>query len=191
MKKMPTLFERVYENHKIVDLLPNVHEGCEWVLHGEGKATRKYDGTCCLIKDGKIYKRFDYKNGRKLPENAIPCQDKADDITGSFPHWVLCDENNASDKWHIKAFNECKPLVDGTYELCGVHFQNNIDGLCSDGDILVKHGETILDVERTFDGIKKFLEENQIEGIVFHRENGKMCKIKRSDFGFEWGKKTR
>ena len=28
--------------------------------------------------------------------------------------------------------------------------------------------------------------DNYMEGIVFHRENGEMCKIKRSDFGFKW-----
>lgn len=29
MKKIPTLFERVYEGHKIVDILPNITPGCE------------------------------------------------------------------------------------------------------------------------------------------------------------------
>lgn len=39
MKKIPTLFERKFENHKIVDCLPNVTPGLEWVLEGEGTAT--------------------------------------------------------------------------------------------------------------------------------------------------------
>ena len=47
MKKIPTLFERVYENHKIVGILPNVTDGMEWVLNGEGVATIKFDGSCC------------------------------------------------------------------------------------------------------------------------------------------------
>ena len=32
MKKMPTLFERQFENHKIIKCLNKVHEGCDWVL---------------------------------------------------------------------------------------------------------------------------------------------------------------
>ena len=55
-----------------------------------------------------------------------------------------------------------------------------------DTDILVKHGMTILDVPRTCDGIKKYLAENSIEGIVFWLDGEPMCKIKRSDFGFDW-----
>lgn len=53
MKKIPTLFERVYENHKIVDIKPNVTEGMEWVLEGKGKATLKLDGACCAIINGE------------------------------------------------------------------------------------------------------------------------------------------
>lgn len=34
MKKIPTLFERKFENHKIVDVLPNVAPDLEWVLRG-------------------------------------------------------------------------------------------------------------------------------------------------------------
>ena len=35
MKKIPTLFERVYINHNKVDILQNVTKGMEWVLNGE------------------------------------------------------------------------------------------------------------------------------------------------------------
>ena len=68
MKKIPTLFERVYEKHKIVDILPNVMVGMEWVLDGEGDATIKYDGSCCAIINGELYKRYDAnaKKGEKL-----------------------------------------------------------------------------------------------------------------------------
>ena len=42
-----------------------------------------------------------------------------------------------------------------------------------------------------YEGIKQYLEEHYIEGIVFYRGNGEMCKIKRSDFGFEWNRKKK
>ena len=45
MKKIPTLFERIFEKHKKVGILPNVTSDMEWVLAGEGVATEKIDGT--------------------------------------------------------------------------------------------------------------------------------------------------
>lgn len=75
MKKIPTLFERVFENHKKVGILPNVTPGMEWVLE---------------------------------------------------------------------------------------------------------------DVPRSFEGIRDYLQEHYIEGIVFWRNGEPRCKIKRSDFGFKW-----
>lgn len=189
MKKMPSLFEREFKNHKVEKCLNKIHEGCEWVINGEGYATEKIDGTCCWINNNKIYKRFDYKKGRKLPEGAIPCQEKADEITGHFPHWVLCDEDNPADKYHIQAFNQRKEWENGTYELIGKHFQGNPYNL--ENDVLEKHGIRILEnVPRDYDGIRDYLENNYIEGIVFYRGNGEMCKIKRSDFGFEWNNRN-
>lgn len=184
MKKMPTLFVRTFENHEIKNTINELTPGCEWVLNGEGIATKKLDGTCCLIEDGKIYARFDYKPGRKLPEGAIPCQEEADPITGHFPHWVEVTDQPQY-KYHKIAFDKQKDLENGTYELCGPHFNGNPEEY--EEDLLIKHGSIVLEnVPRTYEGIKEYLMDNYIEGIVFHRENGEMCKIKRSDFGFKW-----
>ena len=190
MKKMPTLFKRVFDGHNIVNILNEVTEGCEWVLTGEGIATEKMDGTCTYYNDDKLYRRYDAKKGKPIPANAILCQPEADAVTGHLPCWVPCDENNPGDKWYIKAFERMKAegyvFENGqTYELCGVHFQSNPYNL--EEDIYFKHGEKVLDdVPRTYDGIKEYLRTHEIEGIVFHRGNGEMCKIKRSDFGFKW-----
>ena len=43
-------------------------------------------------------------------------------------------------------------------------------------------------IEKTY-LIKQYLENHNIEVIVFYRDNGEMCKIKRSDIGFEWNTK--
>ena len=40
--------------------------------------------------------------------------------------------------------------------------------------------------ERRFEGIREYLRNNPIEGLVFWRDGDNQCKIKRSDFGFEW-----
>lgn len=186
MKKIPTLFTRVFEGRKIVDITPEITPGCEEAfLHGD--ATIKFDGSCCAIIDGVFYKRYDAKKGKKPPEGAIPCCDP-DPITGHWPHWVTVDENNPSDKWFVKAREETErikgKLGDGTYEAIGPHFQGNPHRY--EFDILAQHGIVKIGLFRTFQLVKIYLEEHEIEGIVFWLNGEPVCKIKRSDFGLPW-----
>lgn len=58
LKKMPTLFERQFENYEVKRCLNKVTEGCEWVLEGKGYATEKLDGTCSMIKDNMLFRRY-------------------------------------------------------------------------------------------------------------------------------------
>lgn len=189
MKKIPTLFEREFANHKVVGISDKVTPGMEWVFEGKGEATVKYDGTCCAIIDGKFYKRYDAKRGKIPPEGAIPCCDP-DPITGHHPHWLLVDESQPDSKWHIKA-REAMPgnLPDGTYEAIGPHFQSNPHNMCCDQ--LIPHGKDWITVERSFEGIREYLRLHAIEGIVFWKDGEPQCKIKRSDFGFEWPMEAR
>ena len=101
MKKIPTLFTRVFENRRIVDILPEITPGCEEAFLS-GTATIKFDGSCCAIINGEFYKRYDAKKGKKPPVGAIPCCDP-DPITGHWPHWVRVDPANPDDKWFVKA----------------------------------------------------------------------------------------
>ena len=64
MKKIPTLFVRNRERHLVS---PAVTPGCEWVLEGEGRPTRKVDGTAVLLRDGTAYKRRTIKPGKTAP----------------------------------------------------------------------------------------------------------------------------
>lgn len=168
MKKIPTLFERIYENHKVIGITNNIIPGMEWVLNGEGDATVKVDGSCCSIINGELYKRYGAKKGKKPPIGAIPCCEP-DSVTKHWPHWVKCNKDNAADKWFITAFeNSTYLLADGTYEAIGKHFQGNPYNYIN--DTLYPHGSDKIDVERTFDGIKEYLSTHNIEGIV----SGKM-----------------
>lgn len=191
MKKIPTLFQREYLNHEVVKVLDIVTKGCEWVLAGEGTATLKYDGSCCCIINSELYKRYDAKNGKPVPEKAIPCQDKPDAITGHFPCWIKCSPENKSDIWFIRAFENSKTIydvVDGTYEAIGIHFQGNPYHLGD--DVLIKHGNDIIELpDRSYNAIKEYLQNHLIEGIVFWKDGEPRCKIKRTDFGFSWNTK--
>jgi hypothetical protein len=188
MKKIPTLFTRTFEGHKIVGITGDITPGCEEAfLHGE--ATVKIDGACCAVINGVFHKRYDAKRGKKPPTHAIPCDDP-DPITGHWPHWVQVDYSNPSDKWFARAAsNTPYSPSDGTYEAIGPHFNGNPYGLRD--DILEPHGVKKVDVIRDFDHIKAYLEENYIEGLVFWLDDQPVCKIKRSDFGLPWPIKER
>lgn len=183
MRKIPTLFKRVFEDHEIKETLPEVIRGMEWVLRGEGYATVKMDGACCAIIDGEFYKRYDAKNGKEPPAGAIPCC-PPDKITGHHPHWVKVNPDNPSDRWFVAALKNTFCPVDGTYEAIGRHFQGNPYRMSD--DMLEPHGCRVVYVERTYEGIKKYLEEHNIEGLVFWKDDKPRCKIKRTDFGFPW-----
>ena len=204
MKKIPTLFERVFEDNRVKEVLNKVTPGMEWVLAGEGTATVKYDGACCAMIDGVFHRRYDCKKGKKPPAGFIPCCEP-DSVTGHWPGWIKCERDNPADKWFWAAYdylrtglcegeiaNKSEPFInylnfdlrDGTYEAVGKHFQGNPYKL--DCDMLISHGEDIITVDRTFEGIKQYLSEHYIEGIVFWKDNSPQCKIKRSDFGYEW-----
>jgi len=100
---------------------------------------------------------------------------------------VKCDRNNPADKWFWNAYDNGCEYEDGTYEAMGKHFQGNPYEYGD--DYLMKHGSEIIDVERTFEGIKNYLSQHYIEGIVFWKDGEPKCKIKRSDFGFEWNER--
>lgn len=191
MKKIPTVFERQYENHKVVGISDKFTSELAKKAFLEGEATLKWDGSCCAIIDGELYKRYDAKKGKTPPEGAIPCCE-ADPITGHHPHWVKVDKDNPADKWFVEAYKntleEQGSLEDGTYEAIGKHFQGNPYEFIADH--LIKHGiNTYTGIPRTFEGVREFLENNYIEGFVYWLDGEPIAKIKRSDFGFEWNTK--
>jgi hypothetical protein len=97
MKKIPTVFERDWQGGDRSRVLDKVHPGCEWVLVGEGHATRKLDGTCCLVRDGMLYKRRELRKGEIAP----PLFERADydEETGKTIGWVPVG-NGPEDQWH-------------------------------------------------------------------------------------------
>lgn len=180
MKKIPTLFTRIFRDHRIVDVTDEITPGCEEAFL-RGVATIKVDGSCCAVIGGEKYKRYDAKNGKKPPAGAIPCCDP-DPVTGHWPHWVKLDANNPSDKWFLEAMRDIGH--DGTYEAVGKHFNGNPYGMAS--DLAIKHGCFCEEVERTYSGIAAWLATHNEEGLVFWLNGEPVCKIKRTDFGLPW-----
>lgn len=190
MKKIPTLFQRNYDTDRLVrnEVVP----GCEWVLAGEGAATVKVDGTCCMIRNGYMYKRYELKRGKVAPRDFEPSQE-ADPVTGDTPGWVRVTDG-PEDRWHREAYEytlmsrDGQTITDGTYELIGPKVQGNPYHL--DAHRLALHGDNRLaDCPTDFEELKRYLGEMEIEGVVWWHPDGRMAKLKRRDFGFRWPKK--
>lgn len=182
MQKIMSLFQRNYDGDRLVR--DEIAPGAEWVPAGEGVATVKFDGTCCMVRDGKLFKRYDAKKGKTPPEGFIPAQEP-DEKTGHWPGWLPVGDG-PEDQYHREALEtmEGTVLEDGTYELVGPKIQGNPEQFSFHR--LVKHGTaTFEDEPRDFEGIKAFLEANGIEGIVWHHPDGRMVKIKGRDFGIK------
>ena len=184
MKKIPSLFARNYEGDRKV--INQIVPGSEWVINGEGKATRKYDGTAVMIKDNVLYKRYDAKGGKTPPEGFIAAQDP-DPISGHWPGWLEANRADKGDKWIWEAYdnfiNDFGLISDGTYEACGPKINGNNEKL--DKHLLFVHGLTmIIDKLRDYESIKNYLRDLEIEGIVWHHPDGRMVKIKKKDFNY-------
>ena len=182
MKKMPSLFVRDH-SQKGAPYIDQVTPGCEWVIAGEGVATRKYDGTCCLVRDGVLYRRYDAKHGKTPPEGFEPCQEEADPVTGHWPGWLKVGDEPESE-WHREAWNdpERPPMPDGTYELIGPRINGNREQI--DVHAFAQHGAHIMRPElRSFTGLGQYMAARDIEGIVFHHTDGRMVKCTKQGFG--------
>lgn len=177
MEKTPTIFLRDFdENPKHVTRIQNTD--CAWVFAGQGKATRKYDGTCCMFDGDQWYKRREVKPGTPVPDGFV--QVNHDDTTGKRMGWMTVA---ADDKWHLDAIAKGTDFKPGTYELCGPKVQGNPEGYPT--HVMIAHADAeVYDPLRDYDGLKAWLRDRRFEGLVFHHPDGRMAKIKRRDFDF-------
>ena len=177
MKKIPTLFVR--DPADMSRVTAELHPDCGWVAAGEGVATRKLDGTSCLVRNGELYKRREIKRGKPAP----PGFDEADrdEVTGKRVGWMPVEP---TDKWHAEAWERAGgALPDGTYELLGPKVQGNPER--AEAHELVAHAdaETCPDAPTDRDGLREWLAGRDVEGLVWHHPDGRMAKIKLRDFG--------
>lgn len=180
MKKIPSVFQRNYDTDRLVR--NEVTPGCEWVLAGEGTPTEKLDGTCCLLREGVLYKRYELRRGKIAPVGFEAAQEP-DPATGDTPGWLPVGAG-PEDQWFREALANVLPGTSGTFELLGPKVQGNPYHLSRHD--LFRHGSAHLDVPCDYHSIQEWLSVRQIEGIVWHHPDGRMAKIKRRDFGYAW-----
>lgn len=182
MNKIPTLFVRDPDDRKHV--LDEVNPGCEWVLAGEGQATRKWDGTCVMFDGTAWWARREVKPGKTPPPQYVPIS--TDETTGKTMGWEPIAQSS-----HAKSFAALESQLDdcmpGTYELVGPKINGNPEGLT--WETLIRHGSmtaadraTATALPLTFDGLRSALTALPWEGVVWHHPDGRMAKLKRRDF---------
>ena len=135
----------------------------------------KLDGTNLRVLNRCLYKR-----------------QKPKDRDYDLAAYVPCDRGNPADRWAFEAFDAAGPAIqDGIYELIGPKVRGNpyhrTDHLIV--SVVPPDSTLYLDevgMSRSFDGLREYLSDRNIEGIVFHGRDGRLAKIKRRDFGLPW-----
>ena len=141
------------------------------------------------MRDGKS-EGFRYVG--KLPPGFEAATDP-DPITLKQQGWVPVGDGS-EDRWHREAWANLKELLtidacqgavsNGTYELIGPKVQGNPEQY--QHHMLVEHGAVELPCcPCDFDGLRNYLTMHDMEGIVWHHDDGRMVKIKGKDFGIK------
>lgn len=176
MNKIPTLFVRDPEmnrRHVKNEVVP----GCEWVLTGEGRPTRKFDGTCVMFDGTAWWARREVKPGKDEPTNFRAIEHDAE--TGKIVGWEPADQSGFAK--YLNEAVERRAWEPGTYELVGPKINSNPEG--EELHELIPHGEWPLDdVPRDFDGLREWLLAHDYEGIVWWHPDGRKAKLKKRDF---------
>lgn len=182
MKKIPTVLVRDPDDRAHV--LDQIVPGLEWVA--EAIPTRKYDGTCTMLDNGKWWARREVKPNRPFPPNFI--EEEYDSTTGKTFGWEPIEQSSFA-KFHAEALQILiVPLEtpDGTYELCGPKINGNPEGC--EQHVLISHDRA--EVAPTYaymallDRIKetvRWATAQGWEGIVWHHPDGRMAKLKARD----------
>lgn len=195
MIKIPTVWQR--DPHQRRFVVPTVTEGCEWVLAGEGVATRKYEGTHVYLDEhGAWWARREIKPGQKVPGNFVLVE--RDDTTmkefGRVPAkdsaFVKPLVEALQDPWTPWRDQTTGNILPGGYELCGPKINGNPERL--EKHTLISHDRAEVSLDdrdhdlRGFDAMEEFVlalaAQNGWEGIVYKHPDGRQAKIKARDY---------
>lgn len=185
----------------------------------QGVATKMYDGLACYVNArGQLFKKVVIPPGKTPPTNFLPAEPfrvpsqvefgkkmpqftgRTIDRVGEWNGWVPVTQADVlhTEAWQI-AMNshEYTPGVGntrrgtlrmGTYELIGPEVKGNPEDVFA--HTLVKHGDVQYPhCPRDFYGLKDFIDDMGIHGIMFHRSPGsapginEMAKVTHADFG--------
>lgn len=185
MKKIPTIFERDWEGDKTVINKPVVPEN----FFDTAIATEKLDG---------MNVRVTVRNHMAVRLEKRRNPDKIQKQKGIIDPWYIdADEFGTADKHLFDALSntDLSTIRDGEWsgEAVGKDIQGNPLKLPNNRIVLFSvlgYVPAFLDAPHTYEELKAWLPRQKslygndcgIEGIVWHGQDGQMCKIKTKDF---------
>lgn len=181
MRKIPTLFVRDWNGDRRY-VTREVTPECQWVIDGEGTATRKYDGTCVMFDGERWWARREVKKDKLPPANFIEIE--FDPETGKTVGWEPVAQSPFA-KFHAEALaaqDAGGAWPNGTYELVGPKINGNPEHFEQHWLIFHAFADSLPTAPRSFDGLAAWLHAQPYEGIVWHHPDGRMAKIKKRDF---------
>lgn len=189
MKKIPTVFVRDWDGNP-KHVTHEINPECQWVLDGEGTATRKYDGTCVLYDDVRWWARREVKPGKPTPPNFLEAE--LDPATGKRMGWEPIEQSSFA-KFHAEALTNAtversgeEEWLTGTYELVGPKINGNPEQEEQHEPIRHANAEEVFIHLGDFTMIREqILALGRIygaEGVVWHHPDGRMAKLKARDF---------
>ena len=187
MKKIPTIFKRDMRNHgRVYDV---INPECQWVFNRDddgnhvGGVLRKYDGLCCVVDDGVLWKRTIVPVGETPPTVWRLIQ--FDGINNTTIVWEPVEFNAPADSDYIEGLSRLSTADNGTYELIGPGIKGNPENVESVRLMRHDHAPSIVIVERRFEAIRSLLKNTDVYGYVFTHPDGRKAKINRTHFGFD------
>ena len=184
MQKIPTLFQRNAKGY----VTSKVDPECQWVLDGEGRASRQYDGLCLLKDEDQWWVRHVAAPDETWPAVFAKCQYLDD---GSVIGWVPVDREPVVGVLLAEALSRHPADTRWpweTYELYGPDINLNPEQV-DEHRLVYTHGPTDLvphaftiDPPRTFIALKKWMAAFEGKGVVWHHMDGRKAKIQRLDF---------
>lgn len=180
MKKIPTLFLRDPSNMTLVT--QEINPDAAWVLATDARPSVKKDGTNIRVAV-RHYVCIEVQK-RRNPTR----EEKA---MGQEPGYILAKRTDPADKHIFAAVDatDFRGWPDGAWscEALGPKIQGGAESATPCLYPFSWCPEWIDDIPFTYDAIKAYLEAHEIEGIVWHEQDGeRACKIKRRDFGLQW-----
>jgi hypothetical protein len=199
VRRIPTLFVRDPEDRRFVT--DQVTPGSEWVLAGEGVATRQYNGVCVSydpslvpetdpaltahgtnILDGWWARRW-IRSGEQPPPGFVPLE--ADPESGRTVGWEPATQSPHVHSL-LQAVMSTQDPQPGTYELIGPRIKRNPER--ADRHTLVRHEDApTVDAPRTYEALRQWLPRQGYEGVVWHHPDGRYAKLKRGDLRLTLG----
>ena len=165
MQKIPTIFKRDL-SLKCTPVTDEPNPDCQWVFDGEGIATRKIDGINVKGDGSQFLMRVKPSTEDYTEAEYAPFKDKFVDAA---------------------ILNNPLRFTPGVYEAYGENIRGNPERL--EGYHLVRIAprpdmalKLTQEPKRTYRDLMGYFATNDIEGIVYHRGNGQMAKIKTKDF---------